>query len=95
MTGIVAHTYPEWWFKLTGQVAHWSTDYSRKHEKTYYFKKTNNFSIIQLQRITIFLLNSGILIRFAIVVRTNSTNKPDTKIAKANKNTYMTPRVSG
>lgn len=29
MTGIVAHTYPEWWLKLTGQVAHWSTDYSR------------------------------------------------------------------
>ena len=28
MTGIVAHTYPEWWLKLTGQVAHWSTDYS-------------------------------------------------------------------
>lgn len=31
MTGIVAHTYPEWWLKLTGQVAHWSTDYSAKH----------------------------------------------------------------
>ena len=30
MTGIVAHTYPEWWLKLAGQVAHWSTDYSRK-----------------------------------------------------------------
>ena len=30
MTGIVAHTYPEWWLKLTGQVAHWSTDYSAK-----------------------------------------------------------------
>ena len=29
MTGIVAHTYPEWWLKLAGQVAHWSTDYSR------------------------------------------------------------------
>ena len=29
MTGIVAHTYPEWWLKLTGQVAHWSTDYSK------------------------------------------------------------------
>ena len=28
MTGIVAHTYPEWWLKLTGQAAHWSTDYS-------------------------------------------------------------------
>lgn len=28
MTGIVAHTYPEWWLKLAGQVAHWSTDYS-------------------------------------------------------------------
>ena len=28
MTGIVAHTYPEGWLKLTGQVAHWSTDYS-------------------------------------------------------------------
>lgn len=28
MAGIVAHTYPEWWLKLTGQVAHWSTDYS-------------------------------------------------------------------
>ena len=28
MTGIVAQTYPEWWLKLTGQVAHWSTDYS-------------------------------------------------------------------
>ena len=31
MTGIVAHTYPEWWLKLTGQVAHWSTDYSTVH----------------------------------------------------------------
>ena len=31
MTGIVAHTYPEWWLKLTGQVAHWSTDYSTRH----------------------------------------------------------------
>ena len=30
MTGIVAHTYPEWWLKLTGQAAHWSTDYSRE-----------------------------------------------------------------
>ena len=30
MTGIVAHTYPEWWLKLAGQVAHWSTDYSLK-----------------------------------------------------------------
>ena len=30
MTGIVAHTYPEWWLKLAGQVAHWSTDYSEK-----------------------------------------------------------------
>ena len=30
MTGIVAQTYPEWWLKLTGQVAHWSTDYSFK-----------------------------------------------------------------
>lgn len=29
MTGIVAHTYPEWWLKLTGQAAHWSTDYSQ------------------------------------------------------------------
>ena len=29
MTGIVAHTYPEWWLKLTGQAAHLSTDYSR------------------------------------------------------------------
>ena len=28
MTGIVAHTYPEWWLKLTGQAAHLSTDYS-------------------------------------------------------------------
>ena len=28
MTGIVAHTYPEWRLKLAGQVAHWSTDYS-------------------------------------------------------------------
>ena len=28
MTGIVAHTYPEWWLKLAGQVAHWSSDYS-------------------------------------------------------------------
>ena len=28
MTGIVVHTYPEWWLKLAGQVAHWSTDYS-------------------------------------------------------------------
>ena len=33
MTGIVAHTYPEWWLKLTGQVAHWSTDYSQIPEK--------------------------------------------------------------
>ena len=33
MTGIVAHTYPEWWLKLTGQVAHWSTDYSISSEK--------------------------------------------------------------
>ena len=33
MTGIVAHTYPEWWLKLTGQVAHWSTDYSYKGQK--------------------------------------------------------------
>ena len=24
----MAHTYPEWWLKLTGQAAHWSTDYS-------------------------------------------------------------------
>ena len=31
MTGIVAHTYPEWWLKLAGQVAHWSTDYSYLH----------------------------------------------------------------
>ena len=30
MTGIVAHTYPEWWLKLAGQVAHWSTDYSNE-----------------------------------------------------------------
>ena len=30
MTGIVAHTYPEWWLKLTGQAAHWSTDYSKR-----------------------------------------------------------------
>ena len=30
MTGIVAQTYPEWWLKLTEQVAHWSTDYSRE-----------------------------------------------------------------
>ena len=29
MAGIVAHTYPEWWLKLTGQMAHWSIDYSR------------------------------------------------------------------
>ena len=36
MTGIVAHTYPEWWLKLTGQVAHWSTDYS----ETISLKKT-------------------------------------------------------
>ena len=31
MTGIVAHTYPEWWLKLTGQAAHWSTDYSPRN----------------------------------------------------------------
>ena len=31
MTGIVAHTYPEWRLKLAGQVAHWSTDYSESH----------------------------------------------------------------
>ena len=31
MTGIVAHTYPEWWLKLAGQVAHWSTDYSKNY----------------------------------------------------------------
>ena len=35
MTGIVAHTYPEWWLKLTGQAAHWSTDYSTELQKTY------------------------------------------------------------
>ena len=28
MAGIAAYTYPEWWPKLTGQAAHWSTDYS-------------------------------------------------------------------
>ena len=33
MTGIVAHTYPEWWLKLTGQAAHLSTDYSPLYEK--------------------------------------------------------------
>lgn len=33
MTGIVAHTYPEWWLKLAGQVAHWSTDYSATGKK--------------------------------------------------------------
>ena len=33
MTGIVAHTYPEWWLKLTGQAAHWSTDYSATAKK--------------------------------------------------------------
>ena len=35
MTGIVAHTYPEWWLKLTGQAAHWSTDYSFFHYLKY------------------------------------------------------------
>ena len=34
MTGIVAHTYPEWWLKLAGQVAHWSTDYSLFHNNS-------------------------------------------------------------
>ena len=36
MTGIVAHTYPEWWLKLAGQVAHWSTDYSPFVQKSDY-----------------------------------------------------------
>ena len=31
MTGIVAHTYPEWRLKLAGQVAHWNTDYSSEN----------------------------------------------------------------
>ena len=35
MTGIVAHTYPEWWLKLTGQAAHWSTDYSHIFEQPF------------------------------------------------------------
>ena len=47
MTGIVAHTYPEWWLKLAGQVAHWSTDYSdvcfefRNKKKDHFEKVTN------------------------------------------------------
>ena len=39
MTGIVAHTYPEWWLKLTGQVAHWSTDYSEITLTMLFFSK--------------------------------------------------------
>lgn len=41
MTGIVAHTYPEWWLKLTGQAAHWSTDYSFKQQGTFHLRTDN------------------------------------------------------
>ncbi|MGO5166340.1 MULTISPECIES: hypothetical protein, partial [unclassified Candidatus Paralachnospira] len=47
MTGIVAHTYPEWWLKLAGQVAHWSTDYSTALSHLYCFsilQYTSNFA---------------------------------------------------
>ena len=41
MTGIVAHTYPEWWLKLTGQAAHWSTDYSEAPRHMYSWQSGN------------------------------------------------------
>ena len=50
MTGIVAHTYPEWWLKLAGQVAHWSTDYSQTKKsskinpKSYSKKECDSYS---------------------------------------------------
>ena len=48
MTGIVAHTYPEWWLKLAGQVAHWSTDYSFPSVKSrnFIFYELHNYIVL-------------------------------------------------
>ena len=55
MTGIVAHTYPEWWLKLAGQVAHWSTDYSKNfgpdEERFHFHIFVSNISMYTARRL--------------------------------------------
>ena len=54
MTRIVAHTYPEWWLKLTGQVAHWSTDYSTDFSPDIWYNICKGFNKMDTFSLQIF-----------------------------------------